>query len=246
MNRVKAWVLAAGLGTRLRPLTDTTPKCLVTIGGQPLLHYWIEALHKAGVERCLINTHHLPEPVNDYLESVRKSGRLDISAVYEPVLLGSAGTIAHNADFVSEDERCLIIYADNLSNVDLEKLLAFDASHDDPFTMLLFRTRHPERCGIATLDDEGRIVEFVEKPKEPKSSLANAGVYVVSGAAYREIAEMKAFDLGFDVLPRFAGRMRGFLHGGYHVDIGTLEALEEARADFAQHFPPTSSDGSTR
>ena len=105
-------------------------------------------------------------------------------------------------------------------------MLAFHRAHDDPFTMLLFRAPNPRACGIAELDDDGRVVSFVEKPEQPKSDLANAGVYVVDADAYREIAAMRAFDLGFEVLPRFVGRMRGWVWEGYHLDIGTHEALE--------------------
>jgi D,D-heptose 1,7-bisphosphate phosphatase len=110
-------------------------------------------------------------------------------------------------------------------------MLAFHRSHDDPFTMLLFRAPNPSACGIAELDEEGRVVSFVEKPKEPRGNLANGGVYVVDAEAYREIAAMKAFDLGFEVLPRFVGRMRGWPWVGYHLDVGTHEALERARSD---------------
>ena len=110
-------------------------------------------------------------------------------------------------------------------------MLDFHRSHDDPFTMLLFRAPNPAACGIAELDAEGRVVSFVEKPKEPASDLANGGVYIVDADAYREIAALKAFDLGFEVLPRFVGRMRGWATDGYHLDVGTHEALAQARAD---------------
>ena len=120
----------------------------------------------------------------------------------------------------------MIIYADNFSDIDLRPLLAFHRTHGDPFTMVLFRAPDPRACGIAELDAAGRIVSFVEKPEQPASDLANAGLYVVDAEAYREIAAMRAFDLGFEVLPRFVGRMRGWVWGGYHLDIGTHEALE--------------------
>ena len=97
--------------------------------------------------------------------------------------------------------------------------------------MLLFRAPDPRACGIAELDEAGRVVSFVEKPREPRSNLANAGVYIASADAYREMAAMRAFDLGFEVLPRFVGRMRGWVWDGYHLDIGTHEALEKARRD---------------
>jgi D-glycero-D-manno-heptose 1,7-bisphosphate phosphatase len=97
--------------------------------------------------------------------------------------------------------------------------------------MLLFRAPDPRTCGIAELDDVGHVVSFVEKPHTPRSNLANAGAYVVSADAYREIAALRAFDLGFDVLPRFVGRMRGWTWNGYHLDIGNPEALARARRD---------------
>ncbi len=227
---VAAVILAAGLGTRLRPITDRTPKCLVPVGGRPLLDYWVAALAEAGAPEALLNTHHLRDQVAAYIEQVNASGPVRLIEFYEPELLGSAGTIAANPDFGSGAETMLIIYGDNLSAIDLGAFAAFHRSHDDPLTMALFRAPAPERCGIATLDDDGRIVCFVEKPKAPESDLANAGVYALDRSAYREIAAMRAFDLGFDVLPRFAGRMRGWTIDGYHRDIGTPEALAEAEA----------------
>lgn len=230
-NRTRCVLLAAGLGTRLRPLTETVPKCLVDIVGKPLLGYWFDALERAGIRDVLVNTHHLREPVQAYLAQVERERGFRIVEAYEPKLLGSAGTLAANRAFADGADECVIVYADNLSDLDLGALLAFHRSHADPFTMVLFRTSRPRECGIAALDADGRVVEFVEKPAEPRSDLANAGVYVVSADAYREIADQRAFDLGFDVLPRFVGRMRGFAHSGYHRDIGHLAALEQARAD---------------
>jgi NDP-sugar pyrophosphorylase family protein len=227
----KALILAAGLGTRLRPLTDRTPKCLIPIEGKPLLGYWLEALARAGVREALINTHHLHEQVEAYVAEVNADSTVQARTVYEPELLGSAGTVRANAGWIEGADTCLIIYADNLSSVDLGRFLEFHRSHDDPFTMLLFHSPNPKACGIAELDEGGRIVEFVEKPAEPKSDLANAGVYALTAEAYREIAAMEGFDLGFDVLPRFVGRMRGWSFDGYHLDIGNVEALEQARAD---------------
>ena len=227
----RAIILAGGLGTRLRPLTDTMPKCLVPIAGRPLLDYWVDALADAGVRHARVNNHAHADQVRAYVAGVTASGRLTLGESYEPELLGSAGTIAANADLADSADAVIIIYADNFSDVDLGRMLAFHRSHDDPFTMLLFRAPNPSACGIAELDDDGRVVSFVEKPKVPKGDLANGGVYVVDADAYREIAAMGAFDLGFEVLPRFVGRMRGWAMDGYHLDVGTLEALAKARDD---------------
>jgi mannose-1-phosphate guanylyltransferase len=230
-RRTKALLLAGGLGTRLRPLTDRLPKCLVPIAGKALLDYWLESIERAGIEDVLINTHHLrPQVWEHCAERMRTRPRLRIHETYEPALLGSAGTLHANAGWMDDADDCVIIYADNLSNVALTDLLTAHRAHGAPLTMMLFRHPFPEQAGIVELDADGRVVSFVEKPSQPASDLANAGLYALDALTYREIAAQDAFDIGFDVLPRYVGRMRGWLFEGYHRDIGTLEALEQARA----------------
>lgn len=233
---VKALLLAGGLGTRLRPLTETTPKCLIPVGGRPILDYWVDALERAHITEALLNTHHLPDPVRRYMTAVNQTGRVALQEAYEPTLLGSAGTVAANRDFAENADAIVVIYADNLSDMDLGALVAAHNAHLDPMTMALFHTPYPEKCGIAALDSDGRITEFFEKPEQPKSDLANAGIYVLDADAWREIADMGAFDFGFDVIPKFVGRMRGFTHQGYHRDIGTHDSLAQANADVAGLF----------
>jgi histidinol-phosphate phosphatase family protein len=237
ISQVKALILAGGLGSRLRPLTDAIPKCLVPIGGRTLLDYWVECLVEGGISEARINTHAHAERVRAHIRSINSTGRLRLGELYEPELLGSAGTVAANADLAESADEIVIIYADNLSDIDLRPLIAFHRGHGDPLTMVLFQAPNPRACGIAELDREGKIVSFVEKPERPTSELANAGLYVVNAAAYREIAAMRAFDLGFDILPKFVGRMRGWVWGGYYLDIGTHEALERARRDVTSIFP---------
>jgi mannose-1-phosphate guanylyltransferase len=226
--RTKALLLAGGLGTRLRPLTDTVPKCLVEIAGRPLLDYWFQAFREAGIHDVMVNTHHLPEAVRVFLALKRAQG-FNVLEAYEPVLLGSAGTLTNNRAWGDDADNVAIVYADNLSDLDLSAFMATHKAHAQPMTMLLFHAPNPRACGIAVLDDTGRVIEFEEKPAEPRSDLANAGVYAVTADAWREMADLRAFDVGFDVLPKFVGRMHGAVHGGYHRDIGNLEALEGAR-----------------
>jgi len=237
--KAKALLLAGGLGTRLRPLTETTPKCLVKIDEQPLLGFWIDNLLQAGISEATINTHHLPEPVRDYIQHVKAQYGFVMHESYEPELLGSAGTVSANINLADDVDCVVLIYADNLSDVSLAKLIQFHASHTDPITMLLFHAENPSACGIATLDEQQRIIDFVEKPQNPSSDLANAGIYVIDAETYREIANLQRFDFGHDVLPDYAGKMRGFDHNGYHRDIGTLDSLEQARSDLAEgRFKP--------
>ena len=115
---MKAFVLAAGLGTRMGAITRTTPKCLLPVGSKPLLGRWLEGLARARVTHALVNTHHLPEPVREYVASSRDP-RLAVELVHEPVLLGSAGTLRENRGFVAGESSFLVVYADNASTVEL-------------------------------------------------------------------------------------------------------------------------------
>lgn len=231
----KALLLAGGLGTRLRPITLTTPKCLVPVGGKPMLDYWFDALEKANVRDVLLNNHHLPDLVRAHITATNAKGGVQVTEAFEPELLGSAGTVHANRDWAEGADEIIVIYADNLSDVDLGAMLAFHRAHEDPMTMMLFRTAYPSQCGIATLEGD-RIVEFIEKPENPASDLANAGLYVLDAEAWREIADMNVFDFGFDVIPAFVGRMRGFEHPGYHRDIGNKDALDQANIDVERLF----------
>ena len=172
-----------------------------------------------------------------HIAKINAENRLRLVEAHEPVIPGSAGSVTANIDLADDVDEVVIIYANNFSDIDLRPLIAFHRDHTDPLTMVLFRTPNPSVCGIAELDKKGRIISFVEKPKSPASNLANAGLYVIDTAAYREIAEMKAFDLDFEVLPRFVGRMRGWIWGGYYLDIGTHKSLERAEHDAREFFP---------
>lgn len=246
-SHVRVLLTAAGVGSRLRPITDTLTKALIPIGGRPLLDYWFDAFEAAGIRHVLINTHHLPAQVDAYVTRMNATGLFEVTTTHEPTLLGSAGTITANADFVprTPDAEAMIIYSDNLSNVDLAAFLAWHRRHGDAFSMLLFRAQFPEKSGIAEVDGDGRVLSFVEKPTQPKSDLANAGLYAMRGAMWHEIAGWGAFDIGFDVLPRVVamGTMRAIEHArvsrgaeAYHRDIGTHESLAIANADVARVF----------
>ncbi len=231
-HKFKALLLAGGKGTRLQPLTNDLPKCLIPINeNKPILDYWLDTLEKAGINEILINTHHHRDQVVDYIQKTNASRSIHLHEAHEPELLGSAGTIHANHDWLDDAEHGVIIYADNLSNVDLTPICQDHQAHNAPFTMMLFHTPKPSECGIAELDENNCITAFIEKPASPRSNLANAGLYIVTAEAYREIAQANAFDLGFDILPKFVGRMRGYTFNGYHRDIGNHDALEHARRD---------------
>ncbi|HID55684.1 TPA: nucleotidyltransferase family protein [Candidatus Poribacteria bacterium] len=228
---MKAFLLAAGKGTRLRPLTYRIPKCLVPIRGVPLLDYWFDLFEKHGIEEVLINLHHLADKVlgflNDRKEDLRRRN-IKVLTTYEPELLGSAGTILANRSFVEPGEDFLICNADNLTDADLTDLVGFHRSHEMPLTMGLFEANEPQRCGIAELDEEGTVVSFREKPQNPKTNLANGGIYVARYSIFDHIPSKVPCDIGYDLLPRLVGNMKGRLIRGRLMDIGTPESYRMA------------------
>lgn len=231
---MKAFLMSAGLGTRLRPITNTIPKCMVPIKGRPLLSWWMELFEKHNVSDVLINTHYLAEPVRNFISSYnRQSNKVRIYESYEPTLLGSAGTLKENKKFVEDESSFLICYADNLTNINLSELIFWHEQVNPVLTMGLFYTNNPTGCGIATLNDKHIITEFVEKPKHPASNLANAGIYVAGQEIFNYIPAGKGeTDMGKDVLPLLIGKMAGYEIKDYLLDIGTIGNYQKAQEEW--------------
>jgi mannose-1-phosphate guanylyltransferase len=227
---VKAFLLAAGLGTRLRPLTDHTPKCLVEVGGRTLLDIWLDALAGVGVDEVLVNTHHLAGQVEDHV--ARRTSGPRVHLVHEPELCGSAGTLVANADFVAGEDLFLAVNADNLTDFDLGVLVKAHRDGGRPATLSVFRTGRPTECGIVEVQD-GLVVGFEEKPPHPRSDLANAGLYAFAPEVIDLVEGDDVRDIGFHLLPRLVGRAGAVSIGdAYFLDIGTPEALERATLEW--------------
>ncbi len=143
-------------------------------------------------------------------------------------MLGSAGTIAANWDFVEAEEDFFIFYADNLVHMSFEAMTAFHQSHNGPLTIALFHSRRPRNCGVAVLDEYNCVSAFEEKPACPRSDLANAGVYIARGGIRQFLPARGYADLAEHVLPSLLGKMRGFPIEGFVLDVGTPENYQEA------------------
>lgn len=231
---MRALLLAAGLGTRLRPLTDTVPKCMVDINGRPLLDHWISLLGDAGVTDILVNLHHLPAPVEQYLASVRRPD-VRIETVREERLLMTGGTVLKNRRFF-QGEPAMVIHADNLSMFDVKGFMRrFETrpSHID-ITMLTFRTDAPQTCGVVELDGAGTVMAFHEKVALPPGDVANGAVYIFAPSVMDFMGALgkETIDLSTEVLPHFLGRINTFKNEIYHRDIGTIESLHTARTEY--------------
>ena len=223
---MKAFLLAAGVGSRLRPITDTTPKCMLDIGDRPLLDIWLDALDRAGVDEVLVNLHHLPDVVQRHIAA--RSGLPSVRTFFEPELLGSAGTLLANRDWVDGEELFLACYADNLTDFDLRSLIDAHREHGTIATLTVFHSENPSAGGVVELDATGRVTGFMEKPSEPVSDLTNAGMYAFHPRVLDELDGTRPRDIGYDLLPRLVGRAHAVLVEGYFRDIGTPDAYRRA------------------
>ena len=232
---MRALLLAAGLGTRLRPITENIPKCLVPIHSKPLLGYWFDLLlAKADVECLLVNTHYLPEPVKTFITTSSWKDRIEM--VHELELLGTGGTVLRNAAFF-KDQPFMVVHADNLSRFNVGEFIASHRARalGCVMTMMLFNTDQPESCGIVETDCRGVVVGFHEKVDNPPGNLANGAVYIFEPEVIDFLHGLgkPIIDLSTEVLPNFIGRINTFINTDYHRDIGTLESLRKAEAEFS-------------
>lgn len=231
---MRALLLAAGLGTRLRPLTDRIPKCLVPIHGRPLLAYWLEALLEPGpIERVLVNTHHLADQVRSFVRSSPWTDRVDL--VHEERLLGTGGTVLANRGFLGRGP-CMIAHADNLTRFPLAEFLSAHANREAgvAITMMTFEADDPQSCGIVTTDRRGIVTAFHEKVTHPPGRTANAAVYVFEPAVLDFLAGLggPVIDLSTQMIPAFVGRIQVWRNSAYHRDIGTPQSLQAAEREF--------------
>ncbi len=228
---MKAFLLAAGLGTRLRPLTDTLPKCLVPVKGEPLLGLWLNHLRQHGVTEVCINLHTGAPQVREFLRS--RDWGLTLRLAEEAVLLGSAGTLAANRHWVEAEEYFGIFYADVLTNTNIGALRNFHRPFSPAATLGLYHVPDPARCGIADLNADGVVIGFVEKPQYPHGDLAFSGLMIAGPALLEALPQHVPADIGGQVLPKLVGRMRGIVLEDFVLDIGTLENYHRAQT----HWP---------
>ncbi len=224
---MKAFLLAAGHGTRLRPLTDRIPKCLVPIRGVPLLAIWLQRCAGLGIDEVLINLHTHAASVRDFLR--QNSDGLRIRVVEESRLLGSAGTLRDNRDWIGSDDLFWVFYADVLNRADLDGMLRLHRQRRPAATLGVYEVPDPRRCGIVRTNEDGVIEQFIEKPTNPAGNLAFSGLMIGTPEMLAVIPDDTPADIGFHVLPRLTGRMLAFPIRDYLVDIGTMENYQWAQ-----------------
>jgi NDP-sugar pyrophosphorylase family protein len=213
-----AMILAAGSGKRLWPITTATHKCMIEVGGKPVIQHAIERLREAGVSRVIINVCHLREQIIDFFGDGQKWG-VEIVYSIEEEPLGTAGGVKRAAWFF-RNKAFVVWYGDNVSDCRLDRMWALHQAKRSTFTVAFYKRSDVTQSGVAVMDGEGRILRFVEKPKkgEEPSHWVNAGIYFVEPEILSVLEEPAAFDFGKDVFPSLL--VKGAAIYGYKMSSG--------------------------
>ena len=228
---IKALLLAAGMGTRLRPITLKIPKCLVKIDNKCLLQIWLDKLFLIGCKEVLINTHYLHEEVENFLQNYDSKDMI-ITNTYEEELLGTAGTLEKNLNFFS-NSLGLVLHADNMTNDNLQNLINTQRERKENciLSMLTFKTKNPSLCGIVETNHEEILIGFHEKKNNPPGNIANGAIYAFDEDFLKFIKNIKPkpFDISKDIIPKLIGRIQTCYTKEMFMDIGNPESLEKAQ-----------------
>jgi len=221
----KAVILAGGYGTRLRPLTFNTPKAMIPLVNKPVIDYILDYLAGYGLKEIVITTNYLREQTVKYLSS-RKD--LKLSYPEEPSPLGTAGSVK-NAGIT---DTMVIIQGDNITEIDIGKVMRFHKTHEGLVTIALLPVPNPSLYGIAEIESNGRIMNFKEKPAPDAcfSNLANTGLYIIEPEAMDYVPEGSAFDFARDLYPILVAKREvyGCVVDGFWTDVGNLKGYMEA------------------
>jgi mannose-1-phosphate guanylyltransferase len=238
-----AIVFAAGLGTRLGPITDRVPKALLEIGGRPMIEYPLRMLAAAGVEQVIVNLHHLGEQIRARLGDGARYG-LRIRYSPEDPILDTGGAVARARPLLG-DEPFAIANCDALLDPDLEALWRFHEERGALATLVVRSDPNAERYGALDLDSTGIVRRFLGKPESVDGPLERrmfCGVHVLSPDIFAHLPAMRVFSITRDFyapLVVSGARLCGFDYRGYWRDVGTRDSLSAARDDFAaQVFDP--------
>ena len=231
---MRAMVMAAGKGTRLQPVTDLVPKPMAPVANRPVVLHILRLLKRHGLDEVVLNLHHLPEVITGYLGDGSEVG-LDIRYSFEPELLGTAGGVKKNEDFLGTGT-FLIMSGDALTDIDLTALVAAHRRNGSIATIAVQPVADPSQFGVMVTDDDGRVVGFQEKPsaEEARSNLCNCGIYVFEPELLSLIPAGQFDDFGHRLFPDMLKQgIPFYAHAfdGYWSDVGSLGEFFRGNAD---------------
>lgn len=223
---MNAFILAAGEGRRLRPITKTTPKCLIKIRGVTLLDLWLQKLVLAGVKKIYINVFHLSDQIISHIKKSRFVFRVKI--INERKLYGTAGSLYRNINyFIKDDKELLLLHGDNYCEENLNNFIKFHKKQlkKNFFTMMSFKTKNPHECGVLLTDKTNTMVKYYEKIKFFHGNDANAAVYILNKnfLDYFKKNFKNTKDFSKEVIPHFTNKIKVFFTKKIFDDIGTFK-----------------------
>ena len=231
---MKAMILAAGYGERMRPLTNSIPKPLLPINGKPILYYTLQLLKKNRISEVVINLHHMPDMIMGAFGD-GSSFEMKIHYSCEKEILGTAGGIKAAEGFL-KDETFLVINSDILVDIDINKVLEFHKQKRAVVTMVLRQDTAVDRYGAIEIDSDGRIRRFLGKPEYKRSLLLKkmmfTGIHIVEPEIFDEIPSKKYCGITEEIYPKLINKntpIYGYEFNGYWIDIGTPERYEKAK-----------------
>ncbi len=231
---MKALVLVGGFGTRLRPLTLTTPKQMLPIAGTPMIEWVVGRLAQYGVDEVVLSLGYRPDAFIEAYPDQMCAG-VAIRYVTEPEPLGTSGAVRYAALEAGLDETFLVLNGDVLTDLDVGSLIDFHRSRGAEATIALHRVEDPSAFGVVPTHDDGRVIAFVEKPPrdEAPTDLINAGTYVVEPSVIDRIPAGRSVSIERETFPQLvdAGSLYAMAADPYWLDTGTPQLYIDANLD---------------
>lgn len=226
-------ILAAGVGSRLDPLTRNIPKPMVPIINKPVMEHIVDLLRNHGFNEIMVNLHHLGDQIEEYFGDGSRFG-VEMHYSKEEQLLGTAGGLKKVEDFF--DSTFVVIGGDDLADIDLTRGLAYHRKKGAVATIALSLVDHPAQYGIVSLDENGKIRHFIEKPREEEvfSNTANTGVYIFEPEVLELIPRSTFYDFGKNLFPLLHKQnmpFYGWLTNSYWCDVGNINQYRQAHND---------------
>lgn len=247
-NKFRAMVLAAGIGSRLDPLSSVIPKPLVKIGGRPVMEHILLLLKKYGSREVISNTHHLADQIHEYFNDSKDRLGIELEFIHEEKLSGVAGGIRRCQDFLKQGTACIIM-GDALTDIDLGALYNKHkeavSKHGCLVTVAQMQVEDSSQFGVIVSksdgEEKGRIIDFQEKPKaeDALSNWANTGIYFFEPGVYEFIPneeEAPFYDVAKDLFPKLLAEKKymqaiAVQENAYWADIGTPKQYLQSMND---------------
>ncbi len=230
---MQALILAGGKGTRLRPITLSTPKPITPIANRPFLFYQLDLLRRAGAQEIILSLSYQPEKIMQIFGDGKELG-LSLSYTVEPEPLGTAGAFKYAESQINSTT--IVLNGDILTDIDLTAVVARHRERGAMATIVLVPVENPSAYGLVEINTDGRVERFLEKPKpdEITCNTINAGLYVLEPAVLKYIPANENHSFEYGLFPRLLAEREPFfadVSNGYWLDIGTNARYLQANLD---------------